>query len=189
MPDTGPAGNQTPKAPLPFHPSSARLPQHRRPVQLSRLNRTGPVLDGRLPPYRSNQPSSTSDKRREAPTQQPLPARLAPGPGPGPAHAEGHSSQAQPSQPSPAAAVHYLPPHRHHPPTIPPSDVRPLSSSIHHHLPACPALVHPQANALALRRRASHSIVIPTQAHTMAEIRRKLVIVGDGACGKTCLLM
>jgi hypothetical protein len=47
----------------------------------------------------------------------------------------------------------------------------------------------------------SHSLLSPTLLYRlplltpssrslkMAEIRRKLVIVGDGACGKTCLLM
>lgn len=40
---------------------------------------------------------------------------------------------------------------------------------------------------LRFRRSTLHHFSINSQA--MAEIRRKLVIVGDGACGKTCLLM
>jgi hypothetical protein len=39
---------------------------------------------------------------------------------------------------------------------------------------------------VALRSRSPS--IIPSLVE-MAEIRRKLVIVGDGACGKTCLLM
>lgn len=42
--------------------------------------------------------------------------------------------------------------------------------------------------AIALQHPCLHQS-LSIQLSTMAELRRKLVIVGDGACGKTCLLM
>ena len=48
---------------------------------------------------------------------------------------------------------------------------------------------HPRSEAGALVGRADLVRKATRDAPKMAEIRRKLVIVGDGACGKTCLLM
>ena len=48
-------------------------------------------------------------------------------------------------------------------------------------IPLIPTNVHAYINSLA-------SDTGETASWIMAAIRRKLVIVGDGACGKTCLL-